>query len=158
MQSCFINALSVCLSVCLSLFPRFCLPYVACFPPHRGRDLEHCTLFILRPPFFFFFLPPKNWYFVRVWVSIWKGTEALMTLLIDERFVAVVEDLFSFRSVQMENERTGSVDFLFFSSVLCRLLAWSHTLLCNEYKVLEITFFCRACWPRRTYYYITIIF
>lgn len=44
-----------------------------------------------------------------------------MMLLIDERFVAVVEDLFSFRSVQMENERTGSVDF--FCSVLCRLLA-----------------------------------
>lgn len=52
MQSCFINALSVCLSVCLSLFPCFFLPYVACFPQHRGRDLEHCTLFILCPLFF----------------------------------------------------------------------------------------------------------
>lgn len=40
-----------------------------------------------------------------------------MMLLVDERFVAVVEDLFSFRSVQMENERTGSVDFFLFCSL-----------------------------------------
>lgn len=46
-----------------------------------------------------------------------------MMLLIDERFVAVVEDLFSFRSVQMENERTGSVDFFFF--FFCSLQAFS---------------------------------
>lgn len=55
MQSCFINALSVCLSVCLSVsVPLFLSPLCCLLPSTRRRDLEHCTLFILCSLFFLY--------------------------------------------------------------------------------------------------------
>lgn len=104
MQSCFINALSVCLSLlsCLSL------PCFACFLKHR-RDLEHCILFVLRPLF-----SSILGTLCRLGLPVREVVN--MMQLIDERFVALLQDLWSVRPVRWKMRELDLQIFYVFSA------------------------------------------
>lgn len=113
MQSCFINALS---SVSLIFFSVFLSPVFARFPfKHRRRNLEHCILFVPHPLLHVAFLAfSASWGFFdfeEAPKNLLRECSEYMMQLIVERFVAVLQDSCSVRSIWWKNERIGCADF-----------------------------------------------